>query len=132
MEELPYLTMVLKEAMRLYPSAPVIGRRSVADTEVDGVRIPAGADILVSPWVTQRHPERFDPSRFTPEAEAGRPGYAWFPFGGGPRACIGQHLSMLESVRGAPRGSAVGGAARVVCCLQRRCGWSRPRGGAAY
>ncbi|MFJ8533064.1 cytochrome P450 [Streptomyces sp. NPDC093591] len=106
MEALPYLTMVLKEAMRLYPSAPVIGRRSVADAEVDGVRIPAGADVLVSPWVTQRHPdywpepERFDPSRFTPEAEAGRPRYAWFPFGGGPRACIGQHLSMLESVLG--------------------------------
>lgn len=106
MEALPYLTMVLKEAMRLYPSAPVIGRRSVAEAEVDGVRIPAGADLLVSPWVTQRHPaywpdpERFDPTRFTPEAEAGRPRYAWFPFGGGPRACIGQHLSMLESVLG--------------------------------
>ena len=98
MEALPYLTMVLKEAMRLYPSAPVIGRRAVAEAEIDGVRIPAGADLLVSPWVTQRHPdhwpdaERFDPSRFTPEAEAGRPRYAWFPFGGGPRACIGQHL----------------------------------------
>ncbi|MFJ9748357.1 cytochrome P450 [Streptomyces chartreusis] len=106
MEELPYLTMVLKEAMRLYPSAPVVGRRSVADAEIDGVRIPAGADILISPWVTHRHPdhwpdpERFDPGRFTPEAEAGRPRYAWFPFGGGPRACIGQHLSMLESVLG--------------------------------
>ncbi|ELS53700.1 cytochrome P450 [Streptomyces viridochromogenes] len=106
MEALPCLTRVLKEAMRLYPSAPVIGRRSVADAEIEGVRIPAGADVLVSPWVTQRHPdywpdpERFDPSRFTPEAEAGRPRYAWFPFGGGPRACIGQHLSMLESVLG--------------------------------
>lgn len=106
MDELSYLTMVLKEAMRLYPSAPVIGRRSVADAEIEGVRIPAGADILVSPWVTHRHPdywpdpERFDPSRFTPEAEASRPRYAWFPFGGGPRACIGQHLSMLESVLG--------------------------------
>ncbi|NGO10348.1 cytochrome P450 [Streptomyces sp. HC44] len=106
MEALPYLTMVLKEAMRLYPSAPVIGRRAVAGAEIDGVRIPAGADLLVSPWVTHRHPdywpdpERFDPERFTPEAEAGRPRYAWFPFGGGPRACIGQHLSMLESVLG--------------------------------
>ncbi|KUM68811.1 cytochrome P450 [Streptomyces curacoi] len=106
MEALPCLTRVLKEAMRLYPSAPVIGRRSVADAEIEGVRIPAGADVLVSPWVTQRHPdywpdpERFDPSRFTPEAEAGRPRYAWFPFGGGPRACIGRHLSMLESVLG--------------------------------
>lgn len=106
MEALPYLTMVVKEAMRLYPSAPVIGRRSVADTEIDGVRIPGGSDVLVCPWVTHRHPdywpdpERFDPERFTPEAEAGRPRYAWFPFGGGPRACIGQHLSMLESVLG--------------------------------
>ncbi|MGW0821534.1 cytochrome P450 [Streptomyces sp. NPDC002845] len=106
MAELPYLTRVVKEAMRLYPSAPVIGRRAVAETEIDGVRIPAGADLLVSPWVTHRHPdhwpdpERFDPDRFTPEAEAGRPRYAWFPFGGGPRACIGQHLSMLESVLG--------------------------------
>jgi cytochrome P450 len=106
MEALPYLTMVVKEAMRLYPSAPVIGRRAVADAEIDGVRIPGGSDLLVSPWVTQRHPdhwpdpERFDPERFTPEAEASRPRYAWFPFGGGPRACIGQHLSMLESVLG--------------------------------
>lgn len=106
MGELPYLTMVVKEAMRLYPSAPVVGRRAVADAEVGGVRIPAGADVLVSPWVTQRHPdywvdpERFDPLRFAPEAEAARPRYAWFPFGGGPRACIGQHLSMLESVLG--------------------------------
>jgi cytochrome P450 len=108
MEALPRLTMVVKETMRLYPSAPVIGRRAVADAVVDGVRIPAGADVIVVPWVTHRHPaywvepERFDPSRFTPEAEAaaGRPRYAWFPFGGGPRACIGQHLSMLESVLG--------------------------------
>lgn len=104
MEALPYLTMVVKEAMRLYPSAPIIGRRAVTGTEIDGIRIPAGADVFVSPWVTHRHPdhwadpERFDPERFTPEAEAARPRYAWFPFGGGPRACIGQHLSMLESV----------------------------------
>ncbi|MFE2431015.1 cytochrome P450 [Streptomyces sp. NPDC059373] len=106
LDTLPYLTMVLKETMRLYPSAPVVGRRAVAETEIGGHRIPAGADVLVSPWVTHRHPEhwpdpdRFDPERFTPEAEAARPRYAWFPFGGGPRACIGQHFSMLESVLG--------------------------------
>lgn len=92
MAALPYLTMVVKEAMRLYPSVPVVGRRAVADAEIDGVRIPAGADVLVSPWVTHRHPaywtdpDRFDPERFMPEAEAARPRYAWFPFGGGPRA----------------------------------------------
>ncbi|MFF4169363.1 cytochrome P450 [Streptomyces sp. NPDC001744] len=104
LDALPYVTRVLKEAMRLFPAAPVIGRRAVAATEVGGVAIPAGADVIVCPWVTHRHPdlwedpERFDPDRFTPEAEAARPRYAWFPFGGGPRACIGQHFSMLESV----------------------------------
>ncbi|MFJ1702834.1 cytochrome P450 [Kitasatospora sp. NPDC088346] len=103
---LPHLTRVLKEAMRLYPAAPVIGRRAAADCVVDGVPIPAGADVLVAPYVTHRHPEhwsdpeRFDPERFTPEREAARHRYAWFPFGGGPRACIGQHFSMLESVLG--------------------------------
>ncbi|MFI6277467.1 cytochrome P450 [Streptomyces sp. NPDC050988] len=104
LDELPYLTRVLKEAMRLYPAAPVVGRRSVEAAEVDGHLIPAGADVLVLPWVTHRHPdlwddpERFDPDRFTPEREAARHRYAWFPFGGGPRACIGQYFSMLESV----------------------------------
>ena len=104
LETLPYLTQVLKEAMRLFPAAPVIGRRAVESTVIDGHTIPAGADVIVAPWVTHRHPdhwpdpERFDPDRFTPEAEADRPRYAWFPFGGGPRACIGQHFSMLESV----------------------------------
>lgn len=104
LDRLPYLTRVLKEAMRLYPAAPVIGRSSVDAAEVDGHTIPAGADVIIAPWVTHRHPgywpdpERFDPDRFTPEAEAARPRYAWMPFGGGPRACIGQHFSMLESV----------------------------------
>ncbi|GAA2135130.1 hypothetical protein GCM10009760_13300 [Kitasatospora kazusensis] len=104
LEALPYLTRVLKEAMRLYPAAGLVGRRAVADCEIDGQRIPAGADVIVSPWVTHRHPEHwenpadFDPDRFTPEREAARHRYAWYPFGGGPRACIGQHFSMLESV----------------------------------
>ncbi|THA85312.1 cytochrome P450 [Streptomyces sp. A0592] len=104
LDRLPYLSQVVKEAMRLYPAAPVIGRKAVAATRIGEHAIPAGADVILAPWVTHRHPEhwpdpdRFDPDRFTPEAEAGRPRYAWFPFGGGPRACIGQHFSMLESV----------------------------------
>ncbi|MDH6125589.1 cytochrome P450 [Kitasatospora sp. GP82] len=103
---LPYLNQVLKEAMRLYPAAPAVGRRSVAECTVEGMVIPAGSDVLVAPYVTHRHPlhwedpDRFDPDRFTPEREAERHRYAWFPFGGGPRACIGQHFSMLESVLG--------------------------------
>ncbi|MFF8787501.1 cytochrome P450 [Streptomyces sp. NPDC015125] len=104
LDRLPYLTQALKESMRLYPAAPVVSRRAVAATEIGGYRIPAGADVVVAPWVTHRSPElwedpeRFDPRRFAPEREAERHRYAWFPFGGGPRACIGQHFSMLESV----------------------------------
>jgi cytochrome P450 len=100
---LEYTAMVLKEAMRLYPSAPVIGRRAVGDDELCGYRIPAGSDVWVSPWVVHRHPDfwdepaRFDPERFAAARDEARHRYAWLPFGGGPRACIGQHFSMLES-----------------------------------
>jgi cytochrome P450 len=101
---LEYTTMVLKEAMRLYPSAPFVGRRAVEEDQISGYRIPAGAEVVLAPWITHRHPdfwvrpEHFDPDRFTPTRERARHRYAWFPFGGGPRACIGQHFSMLESV----------------------------------
>jgi cytochrome P450 len=102
-EALPYATMVLKEAMRLYPPAWGFGRRTAAADEVGGHLVPAGADVVLSPWVTHRHPgfwdapERFDPERFAPEREAGRHRHAYFPFGAGPRACIGQYFSMLEA-----------------------------------
>ncbi|WP_370656893.1 cytochrome P450 [Streptomyces sp. NBS 14/10] len=104
LDALPRLTMVLKEAMRLFPPSPAVSRLAVAETVIGGRRIPAGAAVLVSQWVAHRHPaywedpERFDPERFTPQAEADRPRYAYFPFGGGPRACIGQHFSTLHSV----------------------------------
>jgi cytochrome P450 len=103
-ERLAYTTMVLKEAMRLYPPAWGFGRRQTDGDEVGGWAIPPGADVLVSPWVTHRHPafwneaERFDPERFTPERERARHRHAYFPFGAGPRACIGQYFSMLEAV----------------------------------
>lgn len=65
LEALPYLTQVLKEALRLYPPGPVIGRRAVAATEIGGHTIPAGADVIVAPWVTHRHPRYWDdPERF--------------------------------------------------------------------
>ncbi|MFI6443969.1 cytochrome P450 [Kitasatospora sp. NPDC050543] len=106
LDALPYVTRVVKEAMRLYPAAALLGRRAVAESVIGGHRIPAGAQVILAPWVTHRHPdhweepERFDPERFLPERESGRHRYAWYPFGGGPRACIGQHFSMLESVLG--------------------------------
>jgi cytochrome P450 len=101
---LTYTTMVVKEAMRLYPGAYATARLTVDDNEIDGFAIPAGCAVAVSAWVTHRHPEfweepeRFDPERFSAEREASRHRYAYFPFGGGPRACIGSHFSMLESV----------------------------------
>ncbi|MGH2721752.1 MAG: cytochrome P450 [Actinomycetota bacterium] len=101
---LQYTTMVVKEAMRLYPAAYRIPRVPAGDEVFEGYRIPAGAPVMTSPWVTQRHPRhwdapaRFDPGRFTPDREKARHRYAYFPFGGGPRACIGQYFSMLEAV----------------------------------
>lgn len=97
-------TMVVKEAMRLYPAAYAIPRLTEEDDEIQGYAIPAGSVAVVSPWVTHRHPqfweqpERFEPERFTPEREKARHRYAYFPFGGGPRACIGQYFSMLEAI----------------------------------
>jgi cytochrome P450 len=102
-DALPYTTMVLKEAMRLYPPAYGFGRRTPTGDRIGPYDIEPGADIHVFPWVTHRHPrlweepERFDPERFSPERSAGRHPYAYIPFGGGPRACIGRHFSMLEA-----------------------------------
>jgi len=101
---LPYAAMVLKEAMRLYPPAPALGRRTADGDVIDGWEIAPGSDVALSSWVTHRHPafwpepERFDPERFAPEQEAARHRHAYFPFGAGPRACIGQYFSMLEAV----------------------------------
>jgi cytochrome P450 len=100
---LPYTERVVAESMRLYPPAWVIGRRARVDVDLDGYRIPAGSIVLVSPFVTQRDarwypdPLRFDPDRFAPEARAARPRYAYFPFGGGPRVCIGEGFASMEA-----------------------------------
>jgi cytochrome P450 len=96
--------MAIKEAMRLYPPAYALGRLLHVDDEIGGYRIPAGSFVAVTQWATHRHPEfwpdpeRYDPTRFTAAREAERHPCAYFPFGRGPRACIGSHFAMLESV----------------------------------
>ncbi|MEO8030545.1 MAG: cytochrome P450 [Gemmatimonadota bacterium] len=101
---LPYTTMVVAEVMRLYPPAWTIGRRALQDWDVAGYRIVKGTLILASPWVTHRDPRwwpdplRFDPLRFTESAKATRPKFAYFPFGGGPRICVGEQFAWMEGV----------------------------------
>ncbi|MEX0786183.1 MAG: cytochrome P450 [Dehalococcoidia bacterium] len=103
LHSLPYTRMVIEEALRLYPPAYAFARRAMGDDEIGGYRIPKDATVLLSPWVTHRHPEfwdqpeRFDPERFTPERSAQRPRYAYFPFGGGPRQCIGNEFALMEA-----------------------------------
>jgi cytochrome P450 len=102
---LPYTRMVIEESMRLYPPAPAIsGRTTLAEDMISGTPIPKGANIIILPWVIHRHrllwddPERFDPERFAPERSAGRHRFAYLPFGGGPRICIGMALAMTETM----------------------------------
>ncbi|NMO00281.1 cytochrome P450 [Gordonia sp. TBRC 11910] len=102
-QQLAFTTMVLKEAMRLYPSAPILNRIAARDDVIDGYRVRRGQMVLFSPWVMHRRadlwpdPLKFDPLRFTPENEATRHRLAWMPFAHGPRGCIGQRFAMLES-----------------------------------
>jgi cytochrome P450 len=99
---LSYTEMVLRETMRLYPPVWRIGRRALLDYEVDGYGIRAGSIIVMSPFITQRdarffpEPLRFDPERWTPEERCRRPRFSYFPFGGGPRVCIGEGFAMVE------------------------------------
>jgi cytochrome P450 len=102
-KSLPYTDQVLKESMRLYPPAWTTGRTAAEEVIVGGYRIPKGAQILISQWVVHRdprwfpNPEGFDPDRWEPARAAKLPRYAYFPFGGGPRVCIGNHFAMLEA-----------------------------------
>ncbi|HSF25769.1 MAG TPA: cytochrome P450 [Blastocatellia bacterium] len=103
LDRLPYSRMVFAESMRLYPPAWGLPREAIADDTLGGYHIPAGSLINLSQWVTQRHPdfwekpERFDPERFTPERSEGRPRFAYFPFGGGARQCIGNNFALMEA-----------------------------------
>jgi len=99
---LPYLSMLVDEVMRLYPTTWSLLRDVVNDDEIGGFHIPAKSIIMLDLHLTHRlpkyweAPERFDPERFLPERSTGRPRFAYFPFGGGPRQCIGNELALME------------------------------------
>lgn len=105
-EDLPRLAFarrVIDESLRLYPPALATNREALGEDSIDGWRIPKRANITVSIWVTQRHPEfweepeRFDPDRFLPERSEGRPRLAYLPFGAGPRRCVGEEFALMEA-----------------------------------
>ncbi|MFC7583694.1 cytochrome P450 [Nonomuraea antimicrobica] len=101
--EMHYLRMVLQELLRVYPNAWVVPRQSVADTEIGGVRIRAGSQVLISPYTTHRleefwpRPTEFDPERWADNTHERRHRYAFIPFGAGPHVCLGQSLFYVEA-----------------------------------
>jgi cytochrome P450 len=100
---LPWTTAVISESLRLYPPAWTVERSAAVDDRVAGVRVPAGSVVSVPPYLIHRHPEfwpdpaGFEPDRFR-EPDPARPRYAYIPFGGGRRACVGQAFAELEAV----------------------------------
>lgn len=101
--EMPYLRMVLQELLRVYPNAWVVPRQTVADTEIGGVPIKAGSQVLISPYTTHRlaefwpRPLEYNPERWANEKTERRHRYAFIPFGVGPHVCLGQHLFYVEA-----------------------------------
>ncbi len=99
---IPYTRMLIHEALRLYPPTWITARTALAEDQIGGRRIPAGSRLLLSPWAVHRHPafwpdpERFDPQRFAATERDRHPSFAYLPFGGGPRRCIGQGFAMME------------------------------------
>ena len=99
---LPYTRMVTEEALRLYPTSWLMLQRAGEHDEIGGFAIPRGAIVLISPYLTHRHPEHwpdpevFDPERFEEEQSAARHRFAYFPFGGGPRNCVGRGFAAGE------------------------------------
>ncbi len=101
--QLVYTNKVVRESMRLYPPAWVISRRAAEDVQIGQYKLPVGSNVIVSPWVTHRdarffpNPDAFDPDRWSPENEAALPKFAYFPFGGGPRSCVGNAFALMEA-----------------------------------
>ncbi len=94
---------VVKETMRLHPPAWILARKAEEEDSIEGYRIPAGTFVFVSPYLMHRHPRywadplRFDPSRFEGDAGKDRPKFVYFPFGAGPRRCIGENFALAEA-----------------------------------
>lgn len=103
LRNLPYSEGIIKEALRLYPPAWSLARTVVKEFEIAGYRIPAGANVVMSTWIMHRDPryfpdpEIFDPDRWLPERSQKLPRFAYFPFGGGPRQCVGASFAMMEA-----------------------------------
>jgi cytochrome P450 len=104
MSQLPYVKRVVTESMRIYPPAWIMGRRSIGNYTLGEYDVAPRSIIFMSPFVMHRdarffvNPERFDPDRWTPEFEAALPKFAYFPFGGGTRQCIGEQFAWAEAV----------------------------------
>jgi cytochrome P450 len=101
---LPLLQQVLEEAMRLYPPAPRFDREALADDALAGERVAKGDLVSIWPWVIHRHrklwdePDRFDHTRFAPQAKARLHRFQYIPFGGGPRVCVGARFATVEAL----------------------------------
>ena len=101
---LSFVEQVVTESMRLYPPAWIIGRRAIEDYPVAGYVLPARSIVVVSPYLLHRdarffpEPDRFMPARWTPTFKASLPPFAYFPFGGGTRRCIGESFAWMELV----------------------------------
>jgi len=103
LKQLPYTLQVIKETLRLFPAAPIYVRDAVAADVIDGYPVPIGARMMLSPYLTHRHPDfwpdplRFDPDRWQEAQEAARHPFAYHPFAGGQRVCIGNNFSLFET-----------------------------------
>ncbi len=103
LRRMPYTEKVVKESLRLYPPAWGVGRRTLKDVQLGEYWLPAGTNFLLPQWTVHRdarffaEPERFLPERWTPEMEKALPRFAYFPFGGGPRVCIGAAFAQMEA-----------------------------------